>query len=92
MYLTRNQAWVYAHRGFESHPLRQPSCKADNFPLLVITLMLSGGLRLLLWFYYTARIFPFGAEFTACMGGLERQTPPAAVSRPAIAKRRLGRE
>ena len=22
MYLTRNQAWVYAHRGFESHPLR----------------------------------------------------------------------
>ena len=22
MYLTRNQAWAYAHRGFESHPLR----------------------------------------------------------------------
>ena len=23
MYLTRNQAWVQIHRGFESHPLRQ---------------------------------------------------------------------
>ncbi len=25
---------------------------------------------LLLWFYYTAQIFLFGAEFTACLGGL----------------------
>jgi uncharacterized BrkB/YihY/UPF0761 family membrane protein len=47
---------------------------------------------LLLWLYHTAQIFLFGAEFTACMGGLERQTPPAAALRPATAKRRLGRE
>jgi membrane protein len=25
---------------------------------------------LLLWLYYTAQIFLFGAEFTACLGGL----------------------
>jgi membrane protein len=25
---------------------------------------------LLVWFYYTAQIFLFGAEFTACLGGL----------------------
>lgn len=32
---------------------------------------------LLLWFYYTAQIFLFGAEFTACLGGLrtERSRP-----------------
>ena len=27
---------------------------------------------LLLWLYYTAQIFLFGAEFTACLGGVER--------------------
>ena len=30
---------------------------------------------LLLWLYYTAQIFLFGAEFTACLGGLGRQGP-----------------
>jgi membrane protein len=32
---------------------------------------------LLLWLYYTAQIFLFGAEFTACLGGL-RSGPPVA--------------
>ncbi len=27
---------------------------------------------LLLWLYYTAQIFLFGAEFTACLGGIDR--------------------
>ena len=31
---------------------------------------------LLLWLYYTAQIFLFGAEFTACLGGL-RDRPTA---------------
>lgn len=29
---------------------------------------------LLLWLYYTAQIFLFGAEFTACLGGVGRQS------------------
>ncbi len=33
---------------------------------------------LLLWLYYTAQIFLFGAEFTACLGGLGRRDPPGA--------------
>ncbi len=28
---------------------------------------------LLLWLYYTAQIFLFGAEFTACLGGIHRE-------------------
>ena len=32
---------------------------------------------LLLWLYYTAQIFLFGAEFTACLGGL--RTRPAKI-------------
>jgi membrane protein len=32
---------------------------------------------LLLWLYYTAQIFLFGAEFTACLGGLGRENAPA---------------
>jgi membrane protein len=28
---------------------------------------------LLLWLYYTAQIFLFGAEFTACLGGIDRE-------------------
>ena len=28
---------------------------------------------LLLWLYYTAQIFLFGAEFTACLGGVDRK-------------------
>lgn len=35
---------------------------------------------LLLWLYYTAQIFLFGAEFTACLGGLGRQSPREASS------------
>jgi membrane protein len=30
---------------------------------------------LLLWLYYTAQIFLFGAEFTACLGGLRAEQP-----------------
>jgi uncharacterized BrkB/YihY/UPF0761 family membrane protein len=34
---------------------------------------------LLIWLYYTAQIFLFGAEFTACLGGLHerRSSAPA---------------
>jgi membrane protein len=42
---------------------------------------------LLLWLYYTAQIFLFGAEFTACLGGLrddyhESPTPATTCSPP----------
>jgi membrane protein len=41
---------------------------------------------LLLWLYYTAQIFLFGAEFTACLGGLRDQAdnskPHADSSQP----------
>jgi hypothetical protein len=30
---------------------------------------------LFLWLYYTAQIFLFGAEFTACLGGLRDKDP-----------------
>jgi membrane protein len=33
---------------------------------------------LLLWLYYTAQIFLFGAEFTAALGGLREEEAPAA--------------
>jgi membrane protein len=33
---------------------------------------------LLLWLYYSAQIFLFGAEFTACLGGKGRAEQPAA--------------
>jgi membrane protein len=36
---------------------------------------------LLLWLYYSAQIFLFGAEFTACLGGLRREVPQ---DRPAL--------
>src|SRR5688572_15894003 len=36
---------------------------------------------LLLWLYYSAQIFLFGAEFTACLGRSRR--PPALLSAPA---------
>ncbi len=32
---------------------------------------------LLLWLYYTAQIFLYGAEFTACLGGLRREAATA---------------
>ena len=38
---------------------------------------------LLLWLYYTAQIFLFGAEFTACLGGVDREeraSKPSSVS------------
>jgi membrane protein len=39
----------------------------------------SSFVALLLWFYYTAQIFLYGAEFTACLGGLrDREAAPAA--------------
>ncbi len=34
---------------------------------------------LLLWLYYTAQIFLFGAEFTACLGGIRDETEAAKV-------------
>jgi membrane protein len=37
---------------------------------------------LLLWLYYTAQIFLFGAEFTACLGGLRDEDPPHTASTP----------
>jgi len=37
---------------------------------------------LLLWLYYTAQVFLFGAEFTACLGQT-RKPPPLAAKNPA---------
>jgi membrane protein len=34
---------------------------------------------LLLWLYYTAQIFLFGAEFTACLGGVDREERKASL-------------
>src|SRR5205823_5279265 len=34
---------------------------------------------LLLWLYYTAQIFLFGAEFTACLGGVRQALPERAT-------------
>jgi membrane protein len=40
---------------------------------------------LLLWLYYTAQIFLYGAEFTACLGGVrEKQKEPAGGSGLAL--------
>jgi membrane protein len=38
---------------------------------------------LLLWLYYTAQIFLFGAEFTACLGGLRPEKSNADMPRKA---------
>lgn len=35
---------------------------------------------LLLWLYYTAQIFLFGAEFTACLGGVRTEEPTSPES------------
>jgi membrane protein len=40
---------------------------------------------LLLWFYYTAQIFLFGAELTACLGGLRSLTAPEPATEQATA-------
>jgi membrane protein len=42
---------------------------------------------LLLWLYYTAQIFLFGAEFTACLGGMGRGTPGGNAPKPAAGGR-----
>lgn len=34
---------------------------------------------LLLWLYYSAQIFLFGAEFTACLGGVQREKRPGEI-------------
>ena len=34
---------------------------------------------LLLWLYYSAQIFLFGAELTACLGGLRKGTEPETL-------------
>jgi membrane protein len=36
---------------------------------------------LLLWLYYTAQIFLFGAEFTAALGGVNRDTAPPSAAK-----------
>lgn len=44
---------------------------------------------LLLWLYYTAQIFLFGAEFTACLGGLreEKESPvPSSIAPQRVAQ------
>lgn len=41
---------------------------------------------LLLWLYYTAQIFLFGAEFTACLGGI-REKLPRTVNNPGAVNR-----
>jgi membrane protein len=38
---------------------------------------------LLLWLYYSAQIFLFGAEFTACLGQSRKPAPLAAATSPA---------
>lgn len=39
---------------------------------------------LLLWLYYTAQIFLFGAEFTACLGGIRDETDEPTADAPAV--------
>jgi membrane protein len=43
---------------------------------------------LLLWLYYTSLIFLFGAEYTACLGGLRQETDTASPAAPRDANRR----
>ena len=43
---------------------------------------------LLLWLYYTSLIFLFGAEYTACLGGLRQETDTASLAAPRDADRR----
>jgi len=40
----------------------------------------SSFVALLLWLYYTAQIFLFGAEFTACLAGVRDEAPQSAAS------------
>jgi membrane protein len=43
---------------------------------------------LLLWLYYTAQIFLFGAEFTACLGGVRDEKPKPDKPRTSGSTRR----
>ena len=43
---------------------------------------------LLLWLYYTSLIFLFGAEYTACLGGLRQETDTASLAAPRDANQR----
>lgn len=43
---------------------------------------------LLLWLYYTAQIFLFGAHFTACLGGLHRQDEKGSRPKPGARGKR----
>jgi membrane protein len=45
---------------------------------------------LLLWLYYTAQIFLFGAEFTACMGGLRDKQSDASARKGGAEPSRRG--
>jgi membrane protein len=40
---------------------------------------------LLLWLYYSAQIFLLGAEFTACLGGIQRESPEQAAAKTKAA-------
>jgi membrane protein len=40
---------------------------------------------LLLWLYYSAQIFLLGAEFTACLGGIQRESPEKAAAKEKAA-------
>jgi membrane protein len=46
---------------------------------------------LLLWLYYSAQIFLFGAEFTACMAGLRNTKPEADDEKPTRRLRKTPR-
>jgi len=46
---------------------------------------------LLLWLYYTAQIFLFGAHFTACLGGLHRQDEKGSRPKPGARGERHSR-
>lgn len=48
----------------------------------------SSFVALLLWLYYTSQIFLFGAEFTACLGGVREERVPQS-RRPSRALRRM---
>lgn len=49
----------------------------------------SSFVALLLWLYYTAQIFLFGAEFTACLGGLRKEESDAPAADGSARPRHL---
>jgi membrane protein len=46
---------------------------------------------LLVWLYYTAQIFLFGAEFTACLGGLREESTAVQPSKGGAHEASVGR-